>query len=42
MTLPKEPKFSDFYRPIQAQKQGEFLFVGGGAIALAYAAFYFL
>jgi len=42
MPLPKELKFSEFYRPSQAQKQGEFLSVSGGAIALAYAAFCFL
>ena len=42
MTLPKEPKLSDFYQPSEAQKQGELLFVGGGVIALAYAAFHFL
>jgi len=42
MTLPKEPKVSDFYQPSQAQKQGELLFVGGGALALGYAAFRFL
>jgi len=27
MTLPKEPKFSNFYQPSKAQKQGEHLFV---------------
>ena len=42
MTLPKEPKFSDFYQPSEAQKQGEPLFVGGSALALGYAAFRFL
>ena len=42
MTLPKEPKFSDFYRPSEAQKQGELFFVSGGAFALSYAAFRFL
>ena len=42
MTLPEEPKFSDFYQPSEAQKQGELLFVGGGALALTYAAFRFL
>ena len=41
MTLPKEPKVSDFYQPIEKQKQGELLFVGGGAIALACAVFSF-
>jgi len=42
MTLLKEPKFSDFYQPSEAQKQGEHLFVGGSALALGYAAFRFL
>jgi len=27
MSLPKEPKFSDFYQPSEAQKQGELLFL---------------
>ena len=42
LTLPKEPKFSDMYQPRELQKQGELLFVGGGALALGYAAFRFL
>ena len=42
MPLPKEPKFSDFYQPSEKQKQGELLFVGGGALALGYVAFRFL
>ena len=42
MTLPKEPKSSDFYQPSAAQKEGELRFVGGGALALGYAAFRFL
>ena len=42
MTLPKEPKFSDFYQPSAAQQQGELLFICGGALALACAAFRFL
>jgi len=42
MTLPKEPKFSDFYQPSEAQRQGELLFFGGSALALGYAAFRFL
>jgi len=42
MTLPKEPKFSDFYQPSNAQKQGELLFVGGSALALGFVAFRFL
>jgi len=39
VTLPKEPKFSDFYQPSEQQKEGESLFVGGSALALGYAAF---
>jgi len=42
MTLPKEPKFSDFYQPSAAQKECELLFVGGSALALGNAAFRFL
>ena len=42
LTQPKEPKFSDIYQPSELQKQGELLFVGGGALALGYAAFRFL
>jgi len=38
----KEPKFSDFYQPSEQQKNGEFMFVGAGALALGYAAFRFL
>jgi len=39
MNITKEPRFSDFYQPSEMQKQGELLFVGGGAPALGYAAF---
>ena len=39
LSMPKEPKFSDMYQPSDLQKQGELLFVGGGALALGYAAF---
>ena len=42
LTQPKEPKFSDMYQPSELQKQGELLFVGGGALALGYTAFRFL
>ena len=42
LSMPKEPKFSDMYQPSDLQKQGELLFVGGGALALGYAAFRFL
>ena len=40
LTMPKEPK--DMYQPSELQKQGELLFVGGGALALSYAALRFL
>ena len=39
---PKGPKFSDFYQPSEQQKNGEFMFVGAGALALGYAAFGFV
>ena len=42
LSMPKEPKFSDMYQPSELQKQGELLFVGGGTLALGYAAFRFL
>ena len=42
LTQPTKPKFSDMYQPSELQKQGELLFVGGGALALGYAAFHFL
>ena len=42
LTLPTAPKFSDMYQPSELQKQGKLLFVGGGALALGYAAFRFL
>ena len=42
LTQPTEPKFSDMYQPSEMKKQGELLFVGGGALVLAYAAFRFL
>ena len=42
LTQPTKPKFSDMYQPSEMQKQGELLFVGGGALALGYAAFRFL
>ena len=41
LPMPKEPKFSDMYQPSELQKQGELLFVGGGALVLGYAAFCF-
>ena len=42
LTMPTKPKFSDMYQPSELQKQGELLFVGGGALGLGYAAFRFL
>ena len=42
MIPPKEPKFSDFYQPGEQQKNGEFLFVGAGALALGYTTFRFI
>ena len=42
LSQPKKPIFSDMYQPSELQKQGELLFVGGGALALGYAAFRFL
>ena len=42
LTQPTAPRFSDMYQPSEAQKQGELLFVGGGALALGYTAFRFL
>ena len=42
LTQPNAPKFLDMYQPSELQKQGELLFVGGGALALGYAAFRFL
>ena len=42
LTQPTAPKFLDMYQPSELQKQGELLFVGGGALGLGYAAFRFL
>ena len=42
ITLPKEPVFSDFYKPSEQQKQGELLFIGASTLAIGYAAFRFL
>ena len=42
LTQSKEPKFSYMYQLSELQKQGELLFVVGGALALGYAAFRFL
>ena len=40
--LPKEPVFSDFYKPSDQKKNGELLFIGAGTLALGYAALRFL
>ena len=42
VALPKEPEFSDFYKPSPQQKNGELLFIGAGTLALGYAALGFL
>ena len=41
VALPKEPQFSDFYKPSPQQKQGELLFIGASMLVLGYAAFRF-
>ena len=38
----REPQFSDFYRPSAQQKQGEIIYVGALAVAIGFAASYFL
>ena len=40
--LPKEPEFSDYYKPSPQQKNGKLLFIGASTLALGYAAFRFL
>ena len=42
VALPKEPEFSDYYKPSEQQKNGELLFIGASTRALGYAAFRFL
>ena len=42
LTVPSEPRFSDFYQPSSLQKQRKLIFVGTGTLALGYAAFRFL
>ena len=42
VALPKEPKFSDYYKPSPQQTNGELLFIGASTLALGYAAFRFL
>ena len=38
----REPQFSDFYQPSVQQKQGEIIYVGASALAIGFAASYFL
>ena len=42
VALPKEPEFSDYYKPSPQQKNGELLFIGASTLVLGYAAFPFL
>ena len=42
VALPKEPQFSDHYKPSPQQKNSELLFIGASTLALGYAAFRFL
>ena len=42
VALPKEPEFSDFYKPSEQQKNSELLFIGAGTLELGYAVFRFL
>ena len=42
VAMPKEPHFSDYYKPSPQQKNGELLFIGASTLALGYAAFRFL
>ena len=42
VALPKEPEFSDFYKPSPQQKNGELLFICASTLAVGYAAFRFL
>ena len=42
VAMPKEPQFSDYYKPSPQQKNGELLFIGASTLALGYAAFRFL
>ena len=42
VALPKEPEFSDYYKPSPQRKIGELLFIGAGTRALGYAALRFL
>ena len=38
----REPQFSDFYQPSAQQKQGEMIYVGASALAIGFAASYFI
>ena len=38
----REPQFSDFYQPNAQQKQGEIIYVGASALAIGFAASYFI
>lgn len=40
--IPKEPQFSDIYKPRATQKQGEPAFLGGRLAALSYVSLKFL
>ena len=38
----REPQFSDFYQPSAQQKQGEIIYVVASALAIGFAASYFI
>ena len=38
----RELQFSDFYQPSAQQKQGEIIYVGASALAIGFAASYFI
>ena len=38
----REPQFSVFYQPSAQQKQGEIIYVGASALAIGFAASYFI
>ena len=38
----RKPQFSDFYQPSAQQKQGEIIYVGASALAIGFAASYFI
>ena len=40
--LPPEPQLSDFYHPLEAQKNGELLFVAVGTGIVTYALYKYL